>query len=407
MANSGVAVNGSVRRVKTQGVYLNTVACYYQFEQFWRSSAKHFCVLFVIILLVSLECAGAVVSATELDLRPSLTWNSSLGHSLFANATDEEQMVEAKFNLQGKYPITPRFFLQGEIALQMKTGMAQHRYPDEAKAPIEFKAAYLQSAITNNVFISAGALPLDYLQSPLLMAAKAFPGSQQRLTWQITSPTKLQITTLQAIPTSSSDASARSEKIPTPWFFAHTGEIETQAPWAKLAVVATHFSYQQLPPKVAYRSAYLGNNLQDYSEPTASFLYPFYGYSVGGKLTIPWQQHWLMLGFQRLENLGAPYGRGRGEIGQVEVGLPLMGNIFSLKAEKFFNESDSSPAYYNSNKYGNNNRQGYALEIEAKLLSTHLTVNARWVDAQVIKVKQWSSNEQSFFINLETDDVTF
>ena len=69
-------------------------------------------------------------------------------------------------------------------------------------------------------------------------------------------------------------------------------------------------------------------------------------------------------GWQRVENLEAPVGYGRGERIYSSLNIPWRSNVLTPSVELFFNESDSSVAAYNSALYGNNNSRGYLIGFE-------------------------------------------
>ena len=86
----------------------------------------------------------------------------------------------------------------------------------------------------------------------------------------------------------------------------------------------------------------------------------------------------------------------------MEIGINA-DNLLIPRAEYFFNESDSAPAFYNASDYGHNNRQGYAGQLDYVHKSKHsFKIGGRFVNADLINQNSEQSKQQFFMIRFET-----
>jgi hypothetical protein len=95
----------------------------------------------------------------------------------------------------------------------------------------------------------------------------------------------------------------------------------------------------------------------------------------------------------------------RGELLSFILNIPVKTGRLSPFIEVFYNEADSSVAYYNSTLYGNNNRQGVSAGITYEYHNL-FNLNLRYTNADLINVNNSiSSRNEMIFVGLETDYI--
>jgi hypothetical protein len=321
---------------------------------------------------------------------------------------DKEQAQTVGFGLEGdlRYHLLDNLEFKAEGRLVLQSGQAQSQFGDN----VPTSGVYLTEALVTykplHVFsIAAGAIDQSYLRSPLLVSSRPFPGVDEKLAFG-NSKQGVEFIAEQSIPTSISLSTEVSDRDPTPYFLTETlNFITTPLQDLKLEAYASHYHFSRLPSSVAIDSVGFGNSSTgDAGSQTTQFLYRFDGFLAGGQGTLRLRPHWkLITGAQFLDNTEAPTAAGEGFLSYVETAVQTSKSFsFAPRVEYFFNESDSSPAFYNSSEYGHNNRRGYAGQIEMNFLKAGFKVKGRYVDANLINANANQSRQQYFLISFET-----
>ncbi|MFT6069108.1 MAG: hypothetical protein ACJAT2_000415 [Bacteriovoracaceae bacterium] len=253
----------------------------------------------------------------------------------------------------------------------LETGSNESLFVDEFKPrqDLVLKEASLSYAPIEAIKIEAGALNQNRYESPLLLTDTAFVSAKESLQFKI------------------SDYSFGlflSQSVPSNHFLTNRlGSVDEGAPSLLIEGISMHlagdlmffktqimrFKFNNLSSNVAYNSQFLGNSTRGSSTSTTAFLYDFEGYNAVMELGFNiGETSSLTLKGQYLYNDKAPDGRNTGYLASLKLEVGQM----SLTGIYFKNESDSSPAFYNSSTYGHNDRDGQGLEV-AWMIPTEAT----------------------------------
>jgi hypothetical protein len=348
---------------------------------------------------------------TESDIsvgsRVRAKWKMGLNGQSFATQDGREQVQAAGVGLGGKFGVRLLSMLtfRGEAAINLYSAQAQSRFGDNAPASgFTLKEALVQMRPVEEFSVSAGTIDQGHLQMPLLVSSRAFPGALERL--RIGGDLlSVEVKAQQTVPTSMSLSTKTVESEKTPSFLSET-LVLTSKPHSLLELKANGslFHFRDLPSAVASASDVQGNTVIELGPSSSQFAFPFEGWTAGGSARLePLSAFAVAAGVQLLQNHQAPQGYRNGQLvfGELELQLP---REMSLKprAEVFFTESDSAPAFYNSSEYGHNNRRGFAAELALVLRRDRFRIGARYVDSDVLVANAYQSRQQYVMVNLET-----
>lgn len=244
----------------------------------------------------------------------------------------------------------------------LETGSNESLFVDEFKPrqDLVLKEASIAYSPFEALSIEAGALNQSRYSSPLLLTDTAFVSARESLSFKLADY---------------SFGFFLSQAVPSNHFLTNRlGSVDEGAPSLLIEGISMHlagdlmffktqimrYKFNNLSSNVAYNSQFLGNSTRGTTPSTTAFLYDFEGYNavieigfnIGDTTSLNFKG-------QYLYNDKAPDGRNTGYLGSatLEVGQ------FSLTGELFKNESDSSPAFYNSSAYGHNDRDGLGLGV--------------------------------------------
>ncbi len=368
--------------------------------------------IFIILLLMFRSSFTAAadsalkINKTMASKKYELKWNTSLTNNHYDSETDSSNLINATIGLQGTGNLTSYLSIYGDMNLQWTSGRNQSWYgSSKNKSGIKFNeiVVRLRPSTFVDLELAAGAPSLAYINSPILISGTPFPGVKGSALFPIGSLANVKLMSLYSIPSSDSLDSDRTEKEAEPTFIAHTVEVESTILDAlNIKTYGTSFQYKNLPSLVAKESILLGNSITAISESSFMFEYQFKGLLLGVESDINIFGHELKVGFQRLENKEAPTGKNRGELAFIESNLVFGYTTITPRVEKFFNESDSGPGYYNSSSYGHNNREGNAVALTTTF-GNNFSIKTRYSESTIINVNNTSSSDdQQIFIALET-----
>lgn len=247
------------------------------------------------------------------------------------------------------------YFFQASLELETGSneviGLVSEFEPNEG---ISLDAGGISFNAFNALEMRVGAINQGEYRSPLLIDSTAFAAADQRLYWG-----PVYIKALQGVP-SNNKLSKRlgSVETGTPFFGMETIGIKLGKKSFFKAEVS-HFKFKDLSSNIAIYSRTLGNSVTGTSEANSEFNYEFEGTNAFMSARYMFGKFGLLLSGQYLYNDKAPEDRNRGSL--VNVGLKY--KYFQIHGESFHNESDSSPAFYNSKYYGHNNTRGNALSV--------------------------------------------
>ena len=102
---------------------------------------------------------------------------------------------------------------------------------------------------------------------------------------------------------------------------------------------------------------------------------------------------YLSLGYNGLVNFGAPLDKAWGEriYGILDMDFWKFTKLYS-RLEYFYNNSDSAPAYFNSESYGRNGRSGFLTELKVFFPKGNFELGARYILSNAIQEQIISSS---------------
>lgn len=229
--------------------------------------------------------------------------------------------------------------------------------------------------------IKVGALDQGNYDSDLLVGSTSFAAIEETVKFG----KYVYIRSEQAIP-SNSQLNRRAGSIDegTPIFYFHTFGLRAFKQ-NKFKLELSHFKFEDLSSSIANTSRSLGNSVKGTDE-NSQFLYGFEGTNlVISQLFKFYTDYSLKFDLQAIYNDKAPNERNTGYLAKVAFGT----GKYTFLLESFRNESDSSPAYYNSKTYGHNNTKGSGIGIEYATNST--LISTKYLKVNLIEESQVQS----------------
>lgn len=336
-------------------------------------------------------------------------WNTGIGANSYADLVDSEVSAQARLNVRSGAVLTNWLNLNSNISLVGRSGFSQNRFgTDSMGSGININEALVTTHYHDNLILDAGIIDQGFIGSPLLVSSRPFPGLRQSA--KIGSRRfSAQLTAQQAVPTSRSlDSRRRSEKESTPLFFTQSLSTSYHPNSMQgITLSATRFEFQNLATIVADESRALGNTVPHSSAAQSQFLFDYKGmlYSLRAKTPLTTFFH-LDGQLQLLENSSAPRGLNRGFSAELAASYHFSNHKLRASFMNFFNEADSSPAYYNSSALGHNNIKGnsYALSFHYGRL---FAVNVRYTQSDVIRPNLVNTARENIQFSLETFYIDF
>ncbi len=253
----------------------------------------------------------------------------------------------------------------------LETGSNESLFVDEFKPrqDLVLKEASLSYSPIEALQIEAGALNQSRYDSPLLLTETPFVSARESINFKLADY---------------SFGLFLSQAVPSNHFLTNRlGSVDEGAPSLLIEGITMHlagdlmffktqimrFKFNNLSSNVAYNSQFLGNSTRGVSPSTTAFLYDYEGYNIVMEMGFNiGESSSLIFNGQYLYNDKAPDGRNTGYLASLTL---EMGQL-RLTGSYFTNESDSSPAFYNSSTYGHNDREGQGIEL-AWMIPTEAT----------------------------------
>lgn len=354
-------------------------------------------------------------TSSSLQMEPSSKkWSGkwSLGTELqeYSEGKDEGTGAMMAIGTQFQYRVAPwaHFFLDGDA--RFYASRVQTRYEgDEMSSGVKVREGYIAFQPLEPIEIRSGILSQKDIKMPLLInSRRAFPGVREQWRWK-QEHFEVFAWAQQTVPTSSSLNTQRAEREATPTFLTETIAFKiAPAKVFEAEFNATHFRFNNLPAVVAFESSTLGNSANGDVAANSDFKYGFEGFAVGGDLCAcldgPIS---FKAGGKWLQNTAAPTQSNRGQLIYLESTLRTSQLNITPRYSLFFNESDSSPAYYNRWQWGNNNRQGSVMQLEVEFPKYEFKIQAEFVQAKMINQDPFQFDKQVFILGVETNHVSF
>lgn len=293
------------------------------------------------------------------------------GEAGLSATTVDDQQTEARVVSFSMFANVKQTIVEGLEAsviagAVLETGSNESLFVDEFKPrqDLVLKEASLNYNPIEQLSIKAGALNQGEYESPLLLTDSAFVGAKEALNFQV-GDYSFGIFLSQSVPSNhflTNRLGSVDEGAPSLLMEGFKMHLAGDVMYFKAQ--AMRFKYNNLSANVAYNSQFLGNSTGGSSTSTTFFLYDFQGYNANFTLGFNIGEDFgLNIRGEYLYNDKAPDGRNSGHL--LAIGFEFV-NI-RIVGEYFDNESDSSPAFYNSPLYGHNDRNGYGGGISWRL----------------------------------------
>lgn len=247
-----------------------------------------------------------------------------------------------------------------------------------------------------------GAINQRDYDAPLLLTRTAFMGAQEEINIQFSEDHRLFFRLQQSIP-NNLNLTQRIGIVEdgTPRFLMETVGLELKGNVLALRVQGGLWRYDSLSTGAAYQSQFVGNSISGGSQLNSEFLYKFAGFTNSAVLRIHFSDDFgLKFSGQFLYNDKAPEERNKGQFLKSSL---ILGN-WQPSFMVFRNESDSSPAFYNSSFFSHNNHEGFSTEIRYcdpfDNNDDKVTAYINYVDSSPIKFNTFQSDTKKVNLSI-------
>lgn len=236
-----------------------------------------------------------------------------------------------------------------------------------------------------------GNIKQDFLEAPLLITDKTFSSLIQKLSFDLQDNVKLTIFLQEAITDNAVESIVREAQLNkwVPLFFTSSFFFDFNNVFdLNIKEKLTAFYMTNLSPAIAEGSLIYGNNI-DYMESDSRFKYGFLGIYNSLNFQKILSNNWVIeIGGDIIYNFLASNTYNQGD----RVYSSLYHNYedfveLRLIGEYFANQSDTSVAYFNSELYGHNNREGFRLAFQSHFYSSGLTLGLSYTGSWPINEK--------------------
>ena len=341
---------------------------------------------------------------TKADYSPYTVFDSARNDIVFR--------LEVFGKLDWRVSDTFSVYIQGSLLGRDGFTQSLHRR-EHRKEGFNFLEWFVKYDYSRYLELQHGFIKQDFLKAPLLMTDRTFPALLESFSFSLPWDIQGRLVFQQAIPNSADEDVRRSSQIKDkPYFFTHSLFMKTKShPLLFNSDVEenlTFFHFTELPSAVALKGKIYGNSIR--GEGSASeFKYGFFGLHNNLKWKFPVHDSWIVeLGWDHLWNFRARSRLNMGGRYYISVFHDFY-NLMEIRGtwELFGNQSDSSVAFYNSELYGHNNRQGFGLELKGHFYQSGLTVGARYIFSRPIEKQLSPFGEGHYFaIHIGTNYVS-
>ena len=343
--------------------------------------------------------------------------NYNIHYGSFAQLSSEEKdeanLVNIYARAKGDYTILPRRLkLVGDFKVQFRNGQVQQRYHEyDTKNYLHVYDFGLIYSPVSFADISIGSVGQKFLRSDLLVDDSwSFFGLKQK--FRLTEKKNFQSAVIlqQSLPSYNLENIHRAKREESALFFTGTLESSFQSESLDLVGFLTYYSFKNLPSHIAYSGGIMGNSYVNESlDLNVEFLYPFEGYVLGGegvifpsnKISFPFKAYYV-------KNYKASDKSADAQ--SLKGGMKYRFNEdFSISGDctYFFNESDVSPAYYNSALHGNSNREGSIFEIDLFINKYKTKLSFAYITSEALRKNYYQHDLTTFIFEVDVFDVQF
>lgn len=371
-----------------------------------------FCLILIQPLFAwSNETVGSIsTNATEVaPSHPSrdrfkAEWRLRLGGADIRDESQQSKTVTLRADVKSRYTLLPKLQLDFQPSISLETGQRQTTDgANESDNRLYLNQAAAHYSPTGFLRFSAGALNQRYSHAHLLVDNIAFPAVRAEMLSRLGS-FRLGAAAETAIPTSTSMSTNTKDLEETPSL--HSAQLKmifapNRKTYWKNSV--GYFVFQNLPSAVAHQSRLLGNDVLQISEAQYSFIYKFAGIEVSSEFNFEATSYLDFNGYaEYLQNLQAPAGLNQAyNVGLAGTVKTSANTKVSLGLSHFRVEPEAAVSYFNASVF-ETNRVGYSLDSYISFRKEGFKLGARFIDSQVIYLREPQSREKTLLLMLET-----
>ena len=338
------------------------------------------------------------------DFKVDSFWKTQVEGFILSNQESRQRLMKVK--LYGKFDLefNPYISAHFEPYLVVKEGEVQQRFrSSDESAVIQMHQGFFEVKPADKFNIQVGSINQEYLNSPLLVTDSAFLSALFAYTY-IKEKYEVQTVLQQSMPSVVNSFKRYNEIADAPYFTS----LFTYGEWIPSDFYSfkghiTGFYFTNLPAFIAHQSKTYGNTILG-DKSSAQFAYPYYGvnFDFSSQLRIT-PEMYFSIGYNGLMNFGAPSTKAWGErvYGILDMDFWKFVKLYS-RVEYFYNNSDSAPAYFNSEIYGHNDRKGFLTELKFFVPKGNFELGFRYIFSEPIQKQIISSSvrehEHSFMV---------
>ncbi|MBL6988322.1 MAG: hypothetical protein ISR65_01010 [Bacteriovoracaceae bacterium] len=310
------------------------------------------------------------------------------------SAKNEARIFGIDFKFKVNYGISDNLTASLKAGVVLETGSQKSLNVDEF-APgyrIKLDEGYLRWQPLSQVELKFGGINQKEYGVPIFLDSVVFVGAKQKISvLKFDNFLDTYLSAQQAIPSNHALSTRLGAVIEgTPSLFIESLGINLKTRYLQLTTEGSYFYFSNLYGNVAKTSGFMGNSVTGTeNDDTAKFLYNFQGIVLNAVATIYINDELnIDVHGSYLNNTEAPVNKAMGYI----AGAGLVYNKIYSSFDIFYNEQDSSPAYYNSSKFGHNNREGISLILGHKWQNDLMDLSLQYVDSKVINISAHQSD---------------
>lgn len=339
------------------------------------------------------------MSEISSDFKIDSLWKVHIEGSALSNNESRERLMKVKLYGQFDLELTPSLKAEIEPYLVMTEGEIQSRFT-RPESVIEMRHGFLRWSPVEGASFQVGSIDQSYLDAPLLVSNRSFLSSLMGYL-HMKDDYEIQGIFQVSMPSVVNTFKRYSEIADTPYFtslFIYGEWIPSNYYSFRGHVTGFHFSH--LPALMAHQSKLYGNTIKGVSS-SARFAYPYYGtnFDISSQMRIS-RNTYFSIGYNGILNMGAPLEHAWGErlYAMLDINAGNLAKIYS-RIEYFHNNSDTAPAYFNSEVYGHNDRKGVLVEVKAFLPKSNFEIGTRYVNSKPVQdtvISSLGSHQHSF-----------
>ena len=330
-------------------------------------------------------------------------WKTALQSFYLTDRTTNQITIRPKVNTKFLTHFYPNLYALVEFELLTGSGSIQEIFQRVGEINgIRHREIFILWSTSDWLALKAGAINQKFLNAPLLMANNPFLSMVESMNGVINNYNDIDVKLQQSIPNTLSDSnSIYTQGITKTPFFATHSLIWDYHPksFYSIKTYGTFFHFHSLPNNIANASVtYYGNTPAE--GDLSEFKYDYTGYYIAiepvlrlfPNMAVRLKAHYIRNIKVIEENLG------EGVLYGIQVPFDLTENIrITPSFEYFVNQPDSSVAYYNSERYGHNDRKGAAIEVTLNIYNRNIEIGMRYMNTNSLRT-QAVIQEQDYFL---------